>query len=263
MNGAGETTPGSGRDRHIPLDGITNLRDLGGFVTADGGTTRWNVVYRSDALHKLTERGLATFQHLGVRSVFDLRGDSERDAFPNPVDSLHVPIAGRAAGAVAPRRDGQISAEDGERMLRDTYVGILEHSVSSIATIVRSIADDCGTPALFHCHGGKDRTGVVAAVVLTAVGVPRDDVLDDYEATRRYRTIDHQQDSYAVMLANGMSPEAAAGALGTPRWAMAAVLDEIDARYGGVERYLTEVLGVTSQDLHRLRTVLVEHPTHD
>ena len=79
-------------DRHIPLDGITNLRDLGGFATADGGTTRWGSVYRADALHKLTGAGLLRFRELGVRSVFDLRGDVERDAFPNPVDSVHVPI---------------------------------------------------------------------------------------------------------------------------------------------------------------------------
>jgi protein-tyrosine phosphatase len=256
-------TPETNTDRHIPLDGITNLRDLGGFVTADGGTTRWRTLYRADALHKLTSEGLAKFRELGVRSVFDLRGDTERTAFPNPVDSLHVPIAGRPAGAVRPETDEEISAADGERMLRDTYLGILEHSASGIATIVRTIVDESATPALFHCHGGKDRTGVVAAVLLCTVGARRDDVLDDYEATRRFRTIDHQQDSYAGMLANGMSPEAAAGALGTPRWAMAAVLDEIDDRYGGIERYLTDALGVPGELIERLRAVLVEYGTGD
>ena len=248
-------------DRQIPLDGITNLRDLGGFPTADGGTTRWQTVYRADALHKLTREGLAKFHQLGVTSVFDLRGDVERDAFPNPVASEHVPIAGRPAGTAPPERDAVISQEHGEGMLRDTYVGILEHSAHGIGTILRTIAEGAGTPALFHCHGGKDRTGVVAAVLLSAVGVSREDVLDDYEATRRYRTIDHQQDSYAGMLASGMSPEAAAGALGTPRWAMAAVLDMIDERYGGIGRYLTEVVGLTEEELGRLRSVLVEVPS--
>jgi protein-tyrosine phosphatase len=247
-------------DRHIPLDGITNLRDLGGFATADGGTTRWKTVYRADALHKLTDDGLEKFHELGLRTVFDLRGDSERGAFPNPVDSVHVPIAGRPTGSTPPPRDAEISLDDGERMLRDTYVGILEHSATGIATILRTITDGSATPALFHCHGGKDRTGVVAAVLLYAVGVGREDILDDYEATRRYRTINEQQDSYASMLANGMSPEAAAGALGTPRWAMAAVLDAIDDQYGGVERYLTDVADVPAELIEQLRTALVDKP---
>jgi protein-tyrosine phosphatase len=245
-------------DRHVPLDGITNLRDLGGFATAGGGTTRWRTVYRADALHKLSADGLAKFHELGVRAVFDLRGDVEREAFPNPVASVHVPIVGRPPGEVRPLRDGELSLEDGERMLRDTYVGILEHSAAGIATILRTIADGAANPALFHCHGGKDRTGVVAAVLLAAVGVRRDDVLDDYEATRRYRTINDQQDSYASMLANGMSPEAAAGALGTPRWAMAAVLDAIDDDHGGIERYLTDDLALPIELIDRLRTTLVE-----
>ena len=250
-------------DRHIPLDGITNLRDLGGFSTQGGGTTRWGSVYRADALHKLTGAGLLKFHELGVRSVFDLRGDVERDAFPNPVESLHVPIAGRPAGVPAPARVGEIALEDGERMLRDTYVGILEHSAAGIGTILGALADGEATPALFHCHGGKDRTGVVAAVLLRALGVSREDVLDDYEATRRYRTINDQQDSYASMLSSGMSPEAAAGALGTPRWAMEAVLDAIDERYGGIDRYLTEVVGLTPEALERLRANLVEQVAQD
>jgi protein-tyrosine phosphatase len=255
-----ESTERYERVRHIPVDGITNLRDLGGFATADGGVTTWQRVYRADALHKLTADGLATFQALGVRSVFDLRGDVERSEFPNPVPSVHAPIVGRPAGQMPASRASVIAADDGERMLLDTYIGILEHSASGIATILSALTDRSMTPALFHCHGGKDRTGVVAAVLLTALGVSRDDVLDDYEATRRYRTIAHQQDSYTNMLANGMSPEAAAGALGTPRWVMATVLDAIDGRYGGVDRYLLDVVGLDEAQIHRLRAELVEHP---
>ena len=250
------------RERHIPLDGITNLRDLGGFATANGGTTRWGRVYRADALHKLTADGLARFHELGVRSVFDLRAETEREAFPNPVDSVHVPITSRPAGELTVAvfaAVGEKSQPDGERMLRDMYVAILEHSRAEIRRILSTIADDSAMPALFHCHGGKDRTGVVAAVLLRALGVSREDVLDDYEATRRYRTIEHQQDSYTNMLASGVSPEAAAGVLGTPRWAMEAALDAIDDHYGGIHRYVTETVGVPAELLEQLRTALVEH----
>jgi protein-tyrosine phosphatase len=150
-----------------------------------------------------------------------------------------------------------MSAADGERILRDMYVGILEHSAANVAAVLRRLVDPEEVPAVFHCHGGKDRTGVVAAVLLLALGVDRETVLDDYEATRRYRRPEHQQDSLATLLANGVSPEAAAGVLGTPRWAMAAAVDALDEVYGGVERYLLDVAGLTPSELAALRDGLV------
>jgi protein-tyrosine phosphatase len=244
-------------ERRIPFVGITNLRDLGGYPTADGGTTRWGQVFRADALHKLTADDLEAFAALGVHTVFDLRGDVERDEFPGPVPSRHVPISGRPAGVTAPPPPDDMSAADGEQLLRDMYVGILEHSAANLAAVLRGLADPDGVPAVFHCHGGKDRTGVVAAVLLRALGVDRETVLDDYEATRRYRHPEDQRDSLANLLANGVSPEAAAGVLGTPRWAMAAAVDALDDVYGGVERYLLEVAALTPVEVAALRNGLV------
>jgi protein-tyrosine phosphatase len=247
-------------ERRVPFVGITNLRDLGGYPTADGGTTRWGVVFRADALHKLTAEDVEAFGALGVRTVYDLRGDVERTEFPGPFPSLHVPISGRPDGVAAPPPPPEMTTEDGERMMRDMYVGVLEHSATRVGGILRGLADPAAVPAVFHCHGGKDRTGVVAAVLLLALGVDREDVLDDYEATRRYRRVEHQQDSLASMLANGVSPEAAAGVLGTPRWAMAAAVDAVTDVYGGVDAYLTGPAGMTPDELAALRAALVGYP---
>jgi protein-tyrosine phosphatase len=244
-------------ERRVPFVGITNLRDLGGYPTTHGGETRWGRVFRADALHKLTADDLEAFAALGVRTVFDLRGDVERDEFPGPVPSRHVPISGRPVGVVLPPPPAEMTAADGERLLRDMYVGILEHGAANVAAVLRGLADPDAVPAVFHCHGGKDRTGVVAAVLLLALGVDRETVLDDYEATRRYRRPEHQQDSLASLLANGVSPEAATGVLGTPRWAMAAAVDALDEVYGGVDRYLREVAGLSAVDVAALRNGLV------
>jgi protein-tyrosine phosphatase len=246
-------------ERRVPFAGITNLRDLGGYPTAAGGITRWGRVFRADALHKLTADDLHAFDALGVRTVYDLRGDGERDEFPGPVPSRHVPISGRPAGVTAPAPPADMSVADGEQMLRDMYVGILEHSATNIAAVLRGLAEPDAVPAVFHCHGGKDRTGVVAAVLLLALGVERETVLDDYEATRRYRRPEDQQDSLANLLANGVSPEAAAGVLGTPRWSMAAAIDALDDHYGGVERYLDEVAGLTPAEVAALHEGLVQY----
>ena len=171
-------------------------------------------VYRADALHKLTEADLASFRGLGVRAVFDLRGDAERDEFPGPFESIHLPIVGRPESAEPLPPDPELTSDGGERMLRDMYVGALNHSAAQFNVLLTALADPSRRPAVFHCHGGKDRTGVSAAVLLLALGVDRETVLDDYEATRRYRLIEHQQDSLLKMLEAGVPPEAAAGVLG-------------------------------------------------
>lgn len=246
------------RERRIPFEGITNFRDLGGYPTVDGGTTRWGRVFRADALHKLTEADLAAMATLGVRTVYDLRGDVERTEFPGPLPSVHVPISGRPSGALPPAPPAGMTEADGERMVRDMYVGILEHSATNVAVVLGGLVDDEALPAVFHCHGGKDRTGVIAAVLLLTLGVDRETVLDDYEATRRYRHVEHQRDSLANLLAQGVSPEAAAAVLGTPRWAMAAAVDAIAEVYGGIDRYLTEIAGLDVADLAALRAQLVD-----
>jgi len=246
------------RERRVAFAGITNFRDLGGYRTSSGGVTRWGLVYRADALHKLTDDDLRSFEALGIRLVYDLRGDVERTDFPSRLASVHMPIVGRPAGSPPLGAQAGVSTSDGETILRDMYVGILEHSATQIGAILRSLSDPQGTPAVFHCHGGKDRTGMVAAVLLLALGVDRDVVLDDYVLTSQYRRIEHQQDSLANMLALGLPIEAAAGVLGTPRWAMSAAIASIAEHYGGIDAYLTQHAGLSPDALAALRETLVD-----
>ena len=244
-------------ERRIPFEGITNLRDLGGYPTADGGLTKWGRVFRADALHKLTADDLDAFHELGVRTVYDLRGDMERADFPGPVPSTHLSIVGRPRDAEPLPPPPEMTTRDGEELLRDTYVGALTHSAIEIGTVMRGLADPGLTPAVFHCHGGKDRTGLVAAVLLLALGVDRDTVLDDYEATSLYRFPEDQHESLANMLQAGISPEAAAGVLGTPRWAMAEAVDLLLGSPDGVEGFLTGPAGLEADELAALREHLV------
>jgi protein-tyrosine phosphatase len=245
-------------ERRVPFEGITNLRDLGGYLTVTGGATRWGRVFRADALHKLTSQDLDAFGELGVTTIFDLRGDVERDEFPGPVPSLHVSIVGRPRDVDPAPPKPDMTAREGEQMLRDVYVGALTHSSAEIGTILRGLADPDRTPAVFHCHGGKDRTGIVAAVLLLALGVDRDTVLDDYETTSRYRLPEDQHDSLANMLQAGISPEAAAGVLGTPRWAMAEAVDQLLGRRDGVDGFLLGPAGLQPGELAALRDHLVD-----
>lgn len=245
-------------ERLVRLDGLQNFRDMGGYRVVSGRRTRWGRLFRADSLHKLTKTDHRTLARLGLRVVADLRSDKERQTHPSPLGSIQYEIIGR------PRRDE--SAEDpldfatldGEKVLRDIYVGSLVHSAHLFGALLTSFASPDGLPAVFHCHAGKDRTGMVAALVLLAVGVDREMVLDDYELTRRYRTFENQQDSYANLIEMGMSAEAAAGVLTTPRWAMQDALDELESTHGGIERYLTGPAGMTVAQLDALRDALLD-----
>ena len=255
----GSGTRRVGGERLVRLEGLQNFRDLGGYRVAGGGHTRWGRLFRADSLHKLTATDHATLEGLGLRGIADLRSDKERETHPNPLElAVQYEVVGRlrSAPGIEPARD--LINVDGEEVLRNIYVGSLEHSADLFGALLTSFASEGGLPAVFHCHAGKDRTGIVAALVLLAVGVDRETVLDDYEITRRYRTFENQQDSYANMIKLGMSPEAAAGVLSTPRWAMQEALDAIDGTYGGIEHYLLSYTSLSNGALDALRAALVE-----
>jgi len=246
-------------ERRLAFEGVQNFRDLGGYRTDDGGHTAWGQVFRADSLHKLTPSDLVAFERMGVKVVYDLRGDEERATHPNPIDSIQLAVIGQPRDGERRAIDSDTfrAAADGERVLRDVYLGMLTHSARLFGQLITGLVDPDNRPAVFHCHAGKDRTGVAAALLLLGLGVDRETILDDYELTRRYRTLDHQQDSLANLLAIGMSPEAAVGVLATPRWAMRETLDALDRDFGGIEAYLTGPAGMTASSLVELRNSLV------
>jgi protein-tyrosine phosphatase len=247
-------------DRRVPFEGIQNFRDLGGYRTRSGGMVRWGLVFRADALHGLSASDLALYGQLGLTTVYDLRRDVEREQLPNPVPSrpltvLSEPVGGQSV-AVATAAE-RLTADDGERVLLELYLGLIDNAAVQIGELFGGLAAPDGLPAVFHCHAGKDRTGIAAALLLEALGVERDPVLDDYELTARYRRREHQDTSFQRLVEAGMTPEAAAGVLSAPRWAMEQALADLDRRHGGVEPYLTGPAGLSPADLHTLRDRLV------
>jgi protein-tyrosine phosphatase len=256
-------------ERRLPFEGVTNFRDLGGYPVAGGGRVRWGRVFRSDALHRFTGADLARYEALGLRAVYDLRSDLERDRYPNPFPSVALPLISQASpsdatapagpGGVGPGGAGPGEAgpgdgpEAGERLLRTMYQGLLVNSGPVFGRLLGGLAEPEALPAVFHCTGGKDRTGMSAALLLEVLGVERELVLDDYELTSRYRLREHQTESYENLLARGLGPEAAAVVLGAPRWAMAEALDVLDEQHGGIEAYLTGPAGLSVATLERLR----------
>jgi protein-tyrosine phosphatase len=248
-------------DRRVHFQGATNFRDLGGYRTRSGAAVRWGRIFRADSLHDLSPDDLVLYKTLGLRAVFDLRGESERSDRPSPVLSRPLVMIGRTnqEEIEAKRPPTGATVADGERFLYDLYVGMLEHSSAQIGELFCGLAQDEILPAVFHCHAGKDRTGIVAALLLETLGVDRELVLDDYELTARYRKGTQQWASTLQRLIDsGMSAELAAGIVATPRWVMQNTLEKLDREYGRVESYLENRAGMRPTDIELLRHQLLE-----
>jgi protein-tyrosine phosphatase len=146
---------------------------------------------------------------------------------------------------------------DGEEWLFETYRGILEEAGPVLGQLFSQLAAPDGVPAVFHCAGGKDRTGMAAALLLSWLGVDRQTVLDDYELSNRYGFGDGLPAVIELFVQRGISRPAAEAMLSAPRWAMARALDLLDSEYGGVELYLRGAGLMTDSSLESLRAKLV------
>jgi len=244
-------------ERRISFEAVTNFRDLGGYRTRSGRRVQWGRVFRSDALHGMTEGDLAVYNELGLRAVYDLRGDVEIAEQPNPMPSRSLPILTRPTGDVTPLGFDGTTIRGGEQVLAAIYMRSIDHAAPRIGELFSALTEPDGLPAVFHCHAGKDRTGLVAALLLEALEVDRESILDDYELTARYRLRAQQDETFERLMKLGLAPEAAAGVLTTPRWAMAAALEYLDREYESIENYLTGPAGMTPPDLGRLAEVLL------
>ena len=244
-------------ERRISFEAVTNFRDLGGYRTRSGRRVQWGRLFRSDALHGMTEGDLAVYDELGLRAVYDLRGDVEVAEQPNPVPSRNLPILTCPTGDDTPLEFDGTTSVDGEQVLAAIYIRSIDHAAPRIGELFSALTEPDGLPAVFHCHAGKDRTGLVAALLLEALDVDRESILDDYELTARYRLRAQQDQTFERLMKLGLAPEAAAGVLTTPRWAMAAALEHLDREYENIEGYLTGPAAMTLPDLQRLADVLL------
>lgn len=157
----------------------------------------------------------------------------------------------------APDLSGLRERVDGERWLFDEYQVMLAQGGPVFGTLLTALAEADGTPAVFHCAGGKDRTGMSAALLLSWLGVDRETVLDDYELTGRFQSAEHVPEVVDIIVGLGVTRPAAEGMLSSPRWAMADALELLDSDYGGIETYLRGPAGMTDATLADLHSRFV------
>lgn len=241
--------------RRIPFAGALNFRDIGGYPVRGGGLTRWGAVYRSDSLHTLTAADLPAFDALGVKTIYDLRRAREIQRWPGPREYVHLEIPGGELDLVPVTQ--LRTRRDAEEWLASDYAGILRRAAPAFGNLFTRLAGDELLPVVLHCLGGKDRTGLSVALLLTLLRVDRDTVLDDYELTSECQR-PRFPEIVELFAASGMRRDAAEGVLGTPRWAMARALSELDDTYSGIEPYLLGPCGIALETITALRNCLTK-----
>lgn len=238
--------------RHFALAGAYNIRDLGGYALRGGGSTQWRRLLRADGLHRLAEADARRLAAHGVATVIDLRRQAELDAAPNPFAAFdgvayhHVSLFDRL---------DPLALAGSANLLHDLYCLALRERGDAFAEVLRLIANAPDGIVLFHCTAGKDRTGLIAALLLLIAGADEATIIEDYAMTGAL---------IAPMLENlireaelrGDDVDAFRPLLACTPETMAATLAELEAVHGGVESYLASI-GIDGDALAKLRRRLM------
>jgi protein-tyrosine phosphatase len=260
-------------NRHVPLAGQPNFRDLGGYSASDGRTVRWGVVYRSGELSQLTDDDVGKLGELGIRTVVDLRSPQEVSArgegrLPPGARAHPMPVASSDmfAKLIPMFLKGDFSQVPPD-LLDKVNRMLVRDFTEQYAGLLGALSDPANRPLVFHCTQGKDRAGFGAAMVLSALGVPWETVVEDYLLSNHFRK--EENDKLLGMIrsfaANHGGPEGeeiafsrVEGLLYVKEQSLQAAHAEIIGRHGSVEAFLVEGLGCSARGLERLRDELLE-----
>ena len=244
------------RDRLVPLSGAFNFRDLGGYVTRDGRVTRWGSLFRSDTLHELTGADVAVLRSLGLATIIDLRTSRELEETgrgplaPEPMAYRHLSLisdgGGEAMAAPAPA-----GTELSER-----YLWYLEVGRQSLVEALGVLSDPARLPLVFHCAAGKDRTGVLAALVLDILDVDDEAIVGDYLITAGRMELILGRYRSDPVIAERMA-RVPPSRYGVEAETMVRFLAELDARFGGARAWAVSA-GVDPGAFDRMEELLLE-----
>jgi protein-tyrosine phosphatase len=259
--------PSPGTPHVLGLTGAPNFRDIGGYPTADGHHVRADLVYRSNKLSALTPADEATVDRLHLVAEIDLRTGEERRSEPSrwlhtPAD-LYVSPKASLAPTLGPLLKQIHDADSAHRALTSFYAQMPDLYRPEYAAFFHRLAAG-DTPMVVHCTAGKDRTGVAAAVLLSALGVSRSVVVGDYTFTNKLlppppnvKTLPKNAPK-ALAALYALPPDARAAVWRADPAYIEAALDAIDREYGSTDGYLRKGLGLSDAEVASLRTRLTE-----
>ena len=258
--------------RKLPLEGAHNFRDLGGYLVPNDQRVMWGALYRSDALDELTDEDVAYVSRLGIRTFVDFRTVQERLDGPDRLPasamekSLPIEIALGPPGLNTGTSMDEIKDKvfSGEIDLSNTLVDINRALVTDFTATYREflltlLEKDEGA-VLFHCTAGKDRAGFAAALVLRILGVPKERVIEEYLLTNVFTEKETEKILWQIRLASFFQADTdnIRQLLGVEERYIVAAFDAIESEWGSFDRYVSEGLGISAEEIARLRSIYLE-----
>lgn len=243
------------QSRRLLWDGCLNVRNLGGYVTANGGVTRASSLIRSDNLARLTAAGQQSVRETDVSLIIDLRSPYELGLEANPFAQMLVADPLYLNLPLLDETDAEGMALINPASMTEMYRIMLDRFQNNVGKIMMAIADAPPGTVVFHCHSGKDRTGLIAALVLKLAGVPDADIAADYALSDNYLST-----LYNAMLAKKADPEARARLaeqLTSKSETILNTLSYLEEQYGGTESYL-KACGLNQEAQQKLHERLLE-----
>jgi protein-tyrosine phosphatase len=229
-----------------------NFRDVGGYLGHDGRTVRWRELFRADSLHRLAGEDWEAFAALGIKTVIDLRRTFEVEQYgrvPEAEGLAYVnPVLEHVEWTDVPHPPEILH----ERWLADRYLNFTEDGRAGLAAALSVIADPGAAPVVVHCMAGKDRTGVVCALVLSLLGVSDDDIATDYALTE----VSMASLTAYLRVHNPTAIEGNDHMFDSPREAMLLFLADLRDRHGSVQSFVSEI-GLSDEQIAALRAHLL------
>jgi len=247
--------------RNVPFERVHNFRDLGGYAGVGQRKVIWGALFRSAQLSDMTDADKALFGQLGVELVCDFRRDDERALQPTPVDPVVTELISLA---ISPGSSDSVWGELGRGKATAAEMNLLMEAINRDLILAQAASYRqlfglmlrSRQKVLIHCAAGKDRTGVAAALILSALGVDRDTIMEDYLLTNRYLPVDLQLERLFARFAKSgtmPSPDVLRPVLEARESYLAAAFAAIDEHFGSTGAYLQNQLGVGSQQLAQLQ----------
>jgi protein-tyrosine phosphatase len=254
-------------ERILPLEHGSNFRDIGGYPAAGGKHVRWGLIYRSGASAMLTDADVQQVQALKLGQMVDLRSSEERVLAPTRIDGVPYTAVGYSMGAMMKPMGGSTEIKNGGAIYRNfpTFLA------PQLRIIFGDLLSRKGAIA-YNCSAGQDRTGFATAMVLSALGTPRDVIIQDYHLSTKYRQPAHEM-PHINLAAHPNDPAAALfaryqddprGAIAQPLKEadgtafLASAFDEIEKRWGSVDGYLEKEIGLSKVDIANLRRIYLQ-----
>ena len=250
--------------RKLSMDGSYNTRELGGYKTADGKSVKWGVLFRSDKLSDISLEDQKYLKNLGIQRIVDFRSKAEKtedpDKIPDGMTYIEMPI--EVDGAMRTKIEAILKGEI-NRNVKDFLIEANEEFIKNYSHIYSKFLKDLAKeqkPTMFHCTAGKDRAGFAAAITLIAIGVSKEDAINDYMKTNEYTAerIDEMISKIELMSLYQTDGELLRSLLGVEREYLEAAFKAAENEYGSIENYIRSGLNISEKEIQQLRSFLLE-----